>query len=233
MAGSPAVWPLPVSDDMKSLSPILAAFLGVVACSSNRSDADGGRNEAGTKDADSGGDGTGDSGGGDSGAGDVGGGRQPLCDGFPHLRLWLLVRGRDELRGSAVRVENGHPVIAIDGTCSYWIGGGWTEDALSRDRPFRTGKLSDADVGSVEGSLPVDGVAALADCPPPPAGLFDYSLRDIRSATATATCIGSAPELTAGTRFETAWMTVEAMAGRLWDGGSPMDGALHVSAVEP
>ena len=225
--------------DMNVVSLVLATFLSAPACSTAPAKNDGGQidldggdigggHEAGIDTGLT--DGVGNS---DTSASDLGdSGRQALCDGVQHLRLLVLIRMGSEPRGSIVRVENGHPVIAIDGTCSYWIGGGWTEDALSRDRPFRTGRMSEADVRAVEESLPIDDVAALADCPPPPAGLFDYSIRDIRSETMMASCIGSAPELTAGTRFEAAWMTVQAIAGKLWDDGMPMDGALHVSAVE-
>jgi hypothetical protein len=229
---------------MKVLSPILVVFVSVLACSSTRmSTLDGGWDGMGGSDAhgsdaatiaaDGSDAGTIDAADSDSGTGVPDAHRQPLCDGVQHLRLWVLLRpGGSELRGSAVRVENGYGLLAIDGTCSYWIGGGWTEDAFSRDLPFRTGKVSDADVRAIEAGLPIDDVTSLRDCPPPPAGLFDYSVRDIRSEVATAACVGSAPELTAGTRFEAAWMTVEAVATRLWTDGTPMDGPLHVSAVE-
>jgi hypothetical protein len=71
-------------------------------------------------------------------------------------------------------------------------------------------------------------IAALADCPPPPAGSFDYSTRFIRTKMATATCPG-----TTGARFDAAWATLQTMAARLWEAGTPVEGALHVSAIGP
>jgi hypothetical protein len=188
----------------------------------------------------------GDAGGSDVGIGDAGGGNpdsatndsgvppEPLCDGTQHLRLWVFIAPRDEVRGSMVRVENGRPFLAIDGTCSYWIGGGWASsanDALGSDRPIRTGKLTQTDAASVEQTAPLGDIARLGDCGPPPAGLYDYSFRVIRTAVAYASCFTSAPELTAGTRFEAAWMTLETIANTLWNDGTPVTGALHVSAV--
>jgi hypothetical protein len=166
------------------------------------------------------------------GAHDSDGPIEPLCDGMAHLRLWALIAPRDEVRGSMVRVENGLPFIAIDGTCSYWLGGGWTDDPLSRDRPIRTGKMTDADVALVERAVPLGDMSNLGDCPSPPAGLFDYSYKIIRVATTEKRCFTGAPSLTAGTRFESAWSVLEEMAGRACMGGTPLDGALHVSAVD-
>lgn len=162
---------------------------------------------------------------------DAGVAREPLCDGVAHLRLWALIAPGDELRGSLVRVENGYPFLAIDGTCSYWIGGGWEEDLLSRDRPLRTGTLAATDAATIEQLVPLGDIAPLRDCPPPPANLFDYSFRVLRTATKDASCFTAAPELTAGTRFESAWIPFEAIAARLWNDGTPVNGAIHVSAA--
>jgi hypothetical protein len=137
-----------------------------------------------------------------------------------------MVEPGSELRASLVRVENGMPALTVDGACSYWVGGGWSEDPLSRDRPFRTGRLSDADVGALERSLPLGDVGALGDCPPPQPGDYDYGVRVIRTASTEAVC------KTTGTRFDAAWTTLQGLAAALWESGTPMDGALHVSAVD-
>jgi hypothetical protein len=198
---------------MKPYPGVMAALLGAVACSSAPASRDGAGSDAGT----------------DGGVADTGTtsdtGSQPLCDGMPHLRLWALILPGNELRGSLVRVENGSPMLSVDGTCAYWIGGGWYEDPLSRDRPFRTGTLSAAEVSAIESGLPLDDLSPLGDCPPPPPGLFDVGTRSIRTATPTASC------MTNGTRFDPAWATLEALARTLWDRGTPLDGALHVSAA--
>jgi hypothetical protein len=189
---------------MKPSWIVAAMFLGASACSSTPLSTDGGISMSDAH-------------------------RQSLCDGQQHLRLWaLLGGGGQELPGSYVRIENGAPVFTVDGTCSYWVGGGWTEDALYRDRPFRTGRLSDADARSIEASVPIDEVSVLADCAP--GGMPDASTRVIRTEMAMATCPSS---LTDGVRFGAAWAAVQAIAEKLWQSGTPMDGALHVSAVGP
>lgn len=153
---------------------------------------------------------------------------QSLCDGQQHLRLWaLLGGGGPEFPGSYVRIENGAPAFVVDGICSYWVGGGWSEDALYRDRAFRTGRLSDADVRSIEASVPLDDVSVLADCSP--GGIPDGSTRVIRTEMAMATC----QSLPGGVRFGAAWTVVHKIASKLWESGAPMDGAIHVSAVGP
>lgn len=151
----------------------------------------------------------------------------PLCDQAQHLRLWVLVEpqlGR-ELAGSQVRVENGVPFLSIDGTCSYWINGGWAEDALSRDRGIRTGTLTTAQVATIEQTLPLGDVGPLGDCISV-AGQFDVATRTIATEAATARCPST------GMRFDAAWSVLKTLAQALWDSGTPMDGALHVSAVD-
>ena len=224
---------------MKHQFTILVACLSAVGCSSGRKNRDGGTNDGATIDVELADVGESDAASNDTGAGtpdsganDPGTRPEPLCDGAQHLRLWVFIQPGNEVRGSMVRVENGFPFIAIDGTCSYWIGGGWMNDAVSRDRPIRTGKMTEADVASVEQSVPLGDIATLGDCPPPPPGLYDYSFRFIRTATTYVSCFTSAPALTAGTRFEAGWMTLERIANTLWGDGTPVNGALHVSAVD-
>ena len=224
---------------MKHSFTILVACLSAVGCSSGRKNRDGGTNDGATIDVELADVGESDAASNDTGAAnpdsgtnDSGTRPEPLCDGAQHLRLWVFIEPGNEVRGSMVRVENGFPFIAIDGTCSYWIGGGWMNDAFSRDRPIRTGKMTEADVASVEQSVPLGDIATLGDCPPPPPGLYDYSFRFIRTATTYVSCFTSAPALTAGTRFEAGWMTLERIANTLWNDGTPVNGALHVSAVD-
>jgi hypothetical protein len=226
---------------MKLLATILVGCVSTLACSSKKEmKREGGVTDGGTVEVGLDGDaGIGDTAIADSATGDTATGdandagtaRAPLCDGVAHLRLWAYIVPGDELRGSIVRVENGYPFIAIDGTCSYWIGGGWTEVALSRDRPIRTGKIPAEDVATIEQQVPLDDLTPLRDCPPPPPGLYDYSFRVFRTATAEASCFTAAPALTAGTDFEAAWLPLEAIAMRLWNDGTPLDGAVHVSAA--
>jgi hypothetical protein len=149
-----------------------------------------------------------------------------LCDGTQQLRLWVLVEpqfGR-ELPGSQLRVENGYPFLAVDGTCSYWLGGGWMEDALSRDRGARRGTLTAAEAAALEQGSSLADIGSLRDCVVV-AGQADVSVRAIATATATAECPST------GTRFDGAWSAVRTLAQALWARGTPMDGALHIGAV--
>jgi hypothetical protein len=223
---------------MNLRSTIFLGCLSALACSSGGMKKDAGTGDGGTFEVEPR-DSVSDTGNDDAVNNDTGSGdadadvsREHLCDGVAHLRLWLLIAPAVEVRGSMVRVENGMPFVAIDGSCSYWISGGWTEDALSSDRPIRTGKMTDADIASIEESVPLGNVAPLRDCPPPPSNLFDYSIRVIRTAGGDAQCFTGAPSLTAGTRFEAAWMTFQMMGDRMWNDGTPMTGALHVSAAD-
>jgi hypothetical protein len=150
----------------------------------------------------------------------------PLCDGLPHIRLWVLVEPMlsREYPGSQVRVENGVPFLTIDGSCDYWVSGGWMEDSLSRDRGARRGTLAAMEAREVEQSVPLNDVAVLGDCAPV-AGQADVSVRTIVSAKTPARCP------TTGARFDAAWSSIQALANTLWQRGEPMDGPIHVSAV--
>lgn len=151
---------------------------------------------------------------------------QPLCDGIPHLRLWVLVEPMNsrELPGSAVRIENGAPFLVVDGTCAFWIAGGWKDDPLGRDREIRRGMLAPSDARSLEQAIFFQEVPGLADCPLP-GGASDVSVRAIRTANGYARCPS------AGARFDAAWSVVQTLADALWESGTPMDDGLHVSAV--
>lgn len=68
----------------------------------------------------------------------------PLCDGSSTLTLRIFYQGGGlDYPGSEVRVENGHPSLAVDGQCRYFMSGGWTEDRQSRDLGWRQGLLPD------------------------------------------------------------------------------------------
>jgi hypothetical protein len=175
-----------------------------------------------------------DGGGGDTSAGAGGDapgdgpvvGHAVMCDGVQHLRLWVLVEpmAGAELPGSIVRVENGYPMLAIDGTCTYWMGGGWTDDALGRDRECRTGKLTDAEAQSLEMATSFDDIGSLADCTST-AGQFDVPTRAIRGDQGAAECPSK------GARFDAAWMAIMTLAQTLWERGVSVNGSVHLSAA--
>jgi hypothetical protein len=231
---------------MKSHSSIVIACLTVLACSSRLSSTDGDRSDAGaggvnatdartsdagTSDAGTSDAGTSDAGTSDVGTGDVGAVRQPLCDGVRHLRVAMAyVGGGPGAPGSTVRSENGYSLFAVDGTCTYWIAGGWTDAPSGKDFPVRTGMLSDVDARVLDDSLPRGDDGALGGgCSPGLAS--DAPDRVIRTETMPDPC-GQIPLSSAALiQFEAAWTTLRTIGGRLWEDGTSMADALHVSAV--
>jgi len=155
-------------------------------------------------------------------AGDASPPSMPLCDGVAHPRLWVLSQSGRETLGATVRTELGYPFLLLDGICTYWTGGGWSEDMLGRDRPVRTGVLTEVEVETLERALPIADVAALDDCQPEP-GSFDVPVRGIRVGGGVAWCESKGPV------FDAAWKIVRALAAQLWTEGTPVTGPLHVA----
>lgn len=216
---------------MKSFSPILAVFLIVSACSARYLSPDRDANVVGTNDADTSDDdvavvGTIDAAPADIGAADIGEPRQPFCDGVAHLRVAAAFVGGGP-GGLRVTTENGYALFAVDGTCTYWVAAGWmVGETFIKDRPVRTGKLSDADARLLEESLPLDDIASLAStCSPN--GIPDADVRSIRAATGAAIC----SQGLAGPAFEAAWTAVKTVATKVATEGTPVDGPIHVSAL--
>jgi hypothetical protein len=146
-----------------------------------------------------------------------------ICDGSEGVRFRAFIEPRTdrEFRGSIVRVENGHPSFMVDAKCNYWMGGGWIEDAMSRDMGWRTGHLD----ATAEQSLSAMLQSTVDDCRIDPT-LFDAAVRVISSETTTIRCGGS------GRAFDSAWMLVEELARRNWPGARELDGPLRIEAVE-
>lgn len=151
----------------------------------------------------------------------------PICDGSASLRLRIFIEPQNarELRGGIVRVENGYPSLMIDGSCGYWISGGWIEEPLSRDLGWRRGHL-DAELESeLRKVVPIGNLATLEDCKFSTAA--DVPTRSLRAATSRARCIEG------GSRFEAAWSWVMLHAPDLWRQGVPLDEGIRVEAVSP
>lgn len=149
-----------------------------------------------------------------------------ICDGASELKLRVFVEPQNgrELRGSVVRVENGYPSLMVDGSCAYWIGGGWIEDSLGRDLDWRRGQLDTSLEQALERAIPISRLADLGDCQSS-AGIFDKSARSFRGVTSMASCIQGGP------RFEAAWSFIQAHAADLWNQAVPLDQGLRVEAV--
>jgi hypothetical protein len=127
------------------------------------------------------------------------------------------------LSGSAVRVENGQPSIAIDGTCAYWISAGWLNDSLARDRGWRTGQLPSDLRTILDATLGVYDLSSLSDCPNP-GGLSDASTRVLSNEQSSAQC------RTSGTLFDPAWAILETRASALWAAATPLSAGIRLAA---
>lgn len=150
-----------------------------------------------------------------------------MCDGSNRVRMRALIEpalSREDY-GSAVRVENGYPSIAIDGLCSYIIGGGWTEDASGRDRGWRSGRLDPTVEARLSSVLDLTALDRLQDCTLGGAN-FDLASRVLIAANSRARCEGGD-----GPRFEDAWRTIADTAADLWSHGTPLSGPIRASAT--
>ena len=149
-----------------------------------------------------------------------------LCDGTPRLRFRALIEPdvSQEIVGSGVRVENGYAFLMVDGTCAFWVNGGWVEDALARDRPIRTGQLSAMQALTLERQLPLGDLGTVADCDGAP-GSVHLAVLAIRGEGSVARCRGS------GAKFHAAWATVQMLAAELAGQAVPLDKAMRIAAV--
>jgi len=148
-----------------------------------------------------------------------------LCDGTHELKLrvYNAPENARELPGSVVRIENGLPSFAVDGECNYYISGGWSEDANSRNLPWKQGKLDVSMVDQIERSFPLAELSRLQECSPDSI-VFDAARKMIESKSGAAECrIG-------GPRFNAAWSVIADRALELWTSGMPLTGGIWLSA---
>ena len=150
----------------------------------------------------------------------------PLCDSASGLRLRVYGEAQSsrEVNGSAVRVENGLPSLAVDGSCRYWINAGWTEDALARDRGWRTGILPGEISAALDTAIGSGNLGNLDDCPSATA-VADSTPRMIANAGRAVRCVSS------GRGFEAAWSVVSKHSTRLWSAGTPVTEGIHIVAT--
>ena len=148
-----------------------------------------------------------------------------ICDGSAGARLRIFVEPQNarELRGSIVRVENGYPSLMIDGSCGYWIGGGWIEDPMTRDLGWRQGHLDAALEQELRMLVNLGNLSSLQDCMTNT--VTDASTRSLRAATSRARCIQGGPH------FEAAWSWATRNAPDLWRQGVPLNGGIRVEAI--
>ena len=152
---------------------------------------------------------------------------EPLCDGISELRLRVfqappLARER---RGSVVRIENGYPSFAIDGNCSYWMGGGWfSQPGEPRDLDWRVGQLDEALQNAIQETIPLGCVPQLNDCAAWTT-VFDASARIIADKHSALACVEGGP------RFDSAWNLIVQRAVDLWQSATPIAEGVHISAI--
>jgi hypothetical protein len=123
-----------------------------------------------------------------------------------------------------VRVENGSPSFAIDGTCNYFIGG-WSEAPTARDEGWRVGQVDDAFRAELDRSMGMPDLSGLNDCTSS-GGQFDFATLTIRNPQSKVLCRG-----TPGPRFSAAWAVVSNRAADLLARGKPLVGGIHVEAT--
>jgi hypothetical protein len=151
-----------------------------------------------------------------------------LCDGHSGLRLHVFAvsRGDGEVGGSTVRVQHGHRAFAVDGACNYWVNAGWFEDALFRDREWRTGTLQAAEAVALEAVAPLANLQALEDCVDDSGvATAHVPVMGLTTRDSGALCVGS------GARFFAAWKVIGDIIPQLWTRGLPLEGDLRLSAV--
>lgn len=147
---------------------------------------------------------------------------QKLCDGAAELKLRIFSAGQNdrEMRGSVVRIENGAPSFGVDGKCHYFISGGWDTTTDVRNEPWREGQLDADTERALDEALPLEDIAALADCQSSD-GLFDASPIVITTSSSHAACLVPGPKFMAAldaftSRLEMLWKNAEPMKGGLW-----------------
>lgn len=153
-------------------------------------------------------------------------GTHAICDGSPSLRLRLYHYSNPtaNLRGSAVRIENGIPSFGLDGQCTYYINGGWVNGALDADLGWRYGTLPQEVLDALDAGLDLSHLEGLQDCGSSEA-LFDVAPWILASAQSKAACVSPGP------RLSKAVALIESRALALWAGGQQMGGGIRLSAV--
>jgi hypothetical protein len=153
---------------------------------------------------------------------------EPICDGSSALRLRVFVEPQlaREMRGSAVRVENGLYSFAVDGSCQYLVSGSWRDDITSLDQGWRVGQVDDALRAELDRSMGTADLSSLSDCISM-GGQFDFSAQTIRNQRSKAHCLG-----TPGPRFSAAWAVVFDRGADLWARGKPLPGGIRVEVID-
>jgi hypothetical protein len=133
--------------------------------------------------------------------------------------------GGQEVFGSAVRLENGHPSFVVDGQCQYFMSGGWLEQRQSRDLGWRQGIVPDDLRRALEAKAGAEDLTSAYGCSG--SGGLDAPSVIVANARSSVICpgdgIGPVHEL----------ITVMRQRAReLWAAGQPLDGDLHVNTRE-
>jgi hypothetical protein len=149
-----------------------------------------------------------------------------ICDGSRSLKLRIFVSSNpgSHLRGSAVRIEHGIPSFGLDGECTYYVNGGWVNEAMDMDVGWRFGTLPNDVMEELDKGLDLSRLEDLQDCRPDH-GLFDVDAWVVSSAESSAICVSPGPKLSKTLAI------IESRALALWSGGQQMTGAIRVSAV--
>lgn len=133
------------------------------------------------------------------------------------------------MTGGTVRVENGHPSLAVDGQCRYFMSAGWQgagSERQSRDEGWRQGTVDDELRRLLERMVGWQDLDQPYDCEPY-SSVADAPSLVIANHRSELVCPGALDQ-----RLTLLLGAIRERAPQLWAQGRALDQDLHVVAVQ-